>query len=87
MHTACSTVSSPAPPCRGWQGAQPALCPLLSARYQKTPLSEARVVFYGAGSSAVGVAEQLAVYMEQASGRLRGGAVSRLCRPTGRQAR
>ncbi|KAL4436957.1 hypothetical protein ABPG75_004096 [Micractinium tetrahymenae] len=34
-------------------------------KYQKTTLAEARVVFYGAGSSAVGVAEQMATYMEQ----------------------
>ncbi|KAL4430559.1 hypothetical protein ABPG77_005799 [Micractinium sp. CCAP 211/92] len=34
-------------------------------KYQKTPLSDARVIFYGSGSSAVGVAEQIAAYMEQ----------------------
>lgn len=39
-----------------------------AARYQKTALSDARVIFYGSGSSAVGVAEQIAAYMEQASG-------------------
>ena len=38
----------------------PTLC-----RYQKTLLSEARIVFYGAGSSAVGVAEMIATYMQQ----------------------
>jgi hypothetical protein len=31
---------------------------------QKTPLKEARVVFYGAGSSAVGVAEMIARLIE-----------------------
>ncbi|PRW33894.1 NADP-dependent malate dehydrogenase [Chlorella sorokiniana] len=37
-------------------------------KYQKTPLSEARIVFYGAGSSAVGVAEMIATYMQQKAG-------------------
>lgn len=37
-------------------------------RYQKTPLSEARVVFYGAGSSSVGVATMIATYMQQRAG-------------------
>ena len=37
-------------------------------RFQKTPLDEARVVFYGAGSSAVGVADQIATYMQQKAG-------------------
>jgi hypothetical protein len=34
-------------------------------KLQKTDLADARVVFYGAGSSAVGVAEMIATYMEQ----------------------
>lgn len=37
-------------------------------KYQKTPLSEARVIFYGAGSSAVGVATQIAMFMQQKGG-------------------
>ena len=35
---------------------------------QKTPLKEARVVFYGAGSSAVGVAEMIARLIELDAG-------------------
>lgn len=34
-------------------------------KYQGTDLADARVVFYGAGSSAVGVAAQIATYMHQ----------------------
>lgn len=33
-------------------------------KYQKTDLKDARVVFYGAGSSAVGVADSIATYMQ-----------------------
>jgi malic enzyme len=43
-------------------------------KLQKTDLADARVVFYGAGSSAVGVAEMIATYMEQVQGVRRGAA-------------
>lgn len=36
--------------------------------YQETSLAEARVVFYGAGSSAVGVADQICTFMRQRAG-------------------
>lgn len=34
-------------------------------KYQKTDLKDARIVFYGAGSSAVGVADSIATYMQK----------------------
>ncbi|EFN55561.1 hypothetical protein CHLNCDRAFT_35453 [Chlorella variabilis] len=37
-------------------------------KFQKTELQDARVVFYGAGSSAVGVADSIATFMEHKAG-------------------
>ena len=42
--------------------------PLSARRFQKTELQDARVVFYGAGSSAVGVADSIATFMEHKAG-------------------
>jgi malic enzyme len=51
---------------------------MCSCRFQKTELRDARLLFYGAGSSAVGVADSIASYMrakaemswEEARGRI-----------------
>ena len=41
-------------------------------KYQRTRREDARIVFYGAGSSAVGVADQIAFYVRQVGRRRTG---------------